>query len=135
MVGVRLGGSAAWNLGRRAHLGGFLPFSWDRLDRWRRGCLLKDLAPFHKSSLVSYGIGEIFGIALVYKDKHIFDLLEFECRKQGQLLRPHGLQVHMFARNGDDCAGESQRLGPDQLCLLDAKIGEELRILAQVGGR
>ena len=134
-MGVRLGGGAAWNLGRRAHLGGFLPLSWDRLDRWQRGRLLKDLAPLYKSNLVSHGVGEIFGVALVNKDEHIFDLVEFECREQGHLLRPHSLQVHVFARNGDDRAGESQRLGPDQLCLLDAKIGEELRIFAQVGGR
>ena len=80
-------------------------------------------------------VREIFGIALVDKVEHIFELSELEGSKKGQFLGPYRLEVHVFASDGYYGARQQERLSFDQTGLLDAKVCEKLCILAQVGSR
>ena len=49
-------------------------------------------------------VREVLGVALVDEMEDIFEFIEFQRCKKGQLFGPDRLEVHVFTSDGDDGA-------------------------------
>ena len=49
-------------------------------------------------------VREVLGVALIDEMEDIFEFIQFQCCKKGQLFGPDRLEVHVFASDGNDSA-------------------------------
>ena len=120
------------DFGRRAHLGRLLFSLWRGRHRAPRRKIFKLLASSDNLSLVGNRVREVLSVALVNKVEDLFELSHLQSGKENHFFSPHYVKVHVLPRDCYDGDREEQWLSLEQLGLLDAKVSEEFRILAQI---